>query len=485
MSINNTLSNALTGLVATSRAAEVVSANIANAMTDGYGVRELQLSAASIVGRGTGVQVDGVQRHADPVLINDRRGTQAEQGGAQVVWAFFDRTESSIGLPGEAGSLSDRLTKLETSLIEATSRPDSQPRLMNVLQSAEGLARQLKTISDDIQGLRQQADREIETQVRFLNTSLGRVAELNRDIRLQSGAGRDASALMDQRQAAIDKISALVPMTEIKREHGEVALFTKGGAILVDDKAAEVTFQAVGLITPDMTYQSGALGKLMVNGEIVNTTRERHAMNGGQLAELFNQRDRYGVEIQTAADGVARDLIERFQSPTVDPTLGPTDPGLFTDQGNALDITDEIGLASRLQVNDLVDPAKGGEIWRLRNGLNATGPGEVGDARTLSQLSSALQVERVPASGGFSATARSASGLASDLLSRVGTKRETADFELTYTSNAFAALRELELADGVDTDSEMQNLLVIEQAFAANARVVSVVDDMIQQLLGI
>eukprot|EP00581_Thalassiosira_minuscula_P024003 CAMPEP_0184437988 /NCGR_PEP_ID=MMETSP0738-20130409/628709_1 /TAXON_ID=385413 /ORGANISM="Thalassiosira miniscula, Strain CCMP1093" /LENGTH=42 /DNA_ID= /DNA_START= /DNA_END= /DNA_ORIENTATION= len=41
MSISSALSNALTGLTASARRAEVVSSNISNAMTEGYGRRSL------------------------------------------------------------------------------------------------------------------------------------------------------------------------------------------------------------------------------------------------------------------------------------------------------------------------------------------------------------------------------------------------------------------------------------------------------------
>ena len=38
-------------------------------------------------------------------------------------------------------------------------------------------------------------------------------------------------------------------------------------------------------------------------------------------------------------------------------------------------------------------------------------------------------------------------------------------------------------ATGVDTDKEMQTLLVVEQAYAANARVISVLDGLMKKLL--
>ncbi|MFD2438939.1 flagellar basal body protein [Paracoccus kondratievae] len=47
MSISSAISNAVSGLTAASRGTEVVSANIANALTPGYARRELNLSTRS------------------------------------------------------------------------------------------------------------------------------------------------------------------------------------------------------------------------------------------------------------------------------------------------------------------------------------------------------------------------------------------------------------------------------------------------------
>ena len=57
MSISATLANALTGLTAASRSAQIVSTNVANVMTDGYARREIDLSPRSVGGIGAGVQI--------------------------------------------------------------------------------------------------------------------------------------------------------------------------------------------------------------------------------------------------------------------------------------------------------------------------------------------------------------------------------------------------------------------------------------------
>ncbi len=69
MSVSGALFNALSGLTAAARGVEVVSTNIANAMTDGFGRRELELGARALAGRGTGVTVTGVKRVVAMVVL--------------------------------------------------------------------------------------------------------------------------------------------------------------------------------------------------------------------------------------------------------------------------------------------------------------------------------------------------------------------------------------------------------------------------------
>jgi len=77
MSISSALHNAMSGLTVTSRSADVVSSNIANATTEGYGVRKLETTAMLTSGDGSGVRVAGVSRQTDLVLIGQRRDADA------------------------------------------------------------------------------------------------------------------------------------------------------------------------------------------------------------------------------------------------------------------------------------------------------------------------------------------------------------------------------------------------------------------------
>ncbi|MEZ5797012.1 MAG: flagellar hook-associated protein FlgK [Paracoccaceae bacterium] len=485
MSVSSALSSALTGLTASARQAEVVSSNVANASTPGYARRTVSLSAQVLGGSGQGVLVRGVQRDVDLYLINDRRAAQAGAGDRDVRASFLKQLEQIFGQPEDGASLSARVAAFDAALLEAASRPESEARLTTAVDAARSLANSLNAASDAIQQERARTDQKIATAVADLNSALQQVNDLNASIRSFSGAGQDVSALLDQRQQIVDRIAALVPLREIPRDHDQIALMTTGGAVLLDGKAAELGFAGVHMVVPEMTQASGGLSGLTINGRPMATAGETSLILGGELAGLFAVRDELAVAGQARLDALARDLVERFAEAGLDPTLTPGDPGLFTDAGGAFAAADEVGLSSRLALNAAVDPRQGGLASRLRDGLGAAATGPSGNAALLVALSDALTAARPLSSTGFAPASRSLLGLTAELMSSVSTERLNADVERAFAAARHATLDEMEKAGGVDTDQEMQALLVIEKNYAANAKVIQTVDEMISTLLGL
>lgn len=484
MSISGSLSSALSGLTAAAKAAEVVSSNIANATTEGYGRRELVTTARSVGQSGQGVKIVGVHRHVDPVLLSDRRRAEATQAERDARAAFFNRLETAVGTPDSAVSLSGRIAEFDTALLEAASLPDSEARLARVMDTARNLAAQIGSTAQIIQDARADADDRIEADVNLLNRTLAQISELNGHIRSSYASTRDPSALIDQRQQLIDSIATVVPIREITRDNGQIALYTTGGAMLVDGTAGAFGFDPSGIVMADMSLGAGSLSGLTLNGRPVATSGSDSAIAGGSLAGHFAVRDTLAPEAQSKLDALARDLLERFADPVVDATLAPNQAGLFTDAGGNFTVANELGLAQRLSMNAAVDPRQGGALWRLRDGIGAASPGLSGNSAGLVALQGALTTARVPVSGQFMAGARSFSALQSDMLSAMASNRLTAQSEASYSAARTQALTQLELAAGVDTDQEMQSLLLVEQAYTANAKVIQTIGQMIDTLLG-
>jgi len=482
MSLSSAISNAVSGLSAVSRGTELVSANIANALTPGYARRELDLSSHPSQG---GINVQGVSRAISAGLLADNRLAMADLGSSETMAAFHAAMEQAFGTGTETYSLGTSLTDLEAALTGAAARPDSEIQLSAVLNAATALAGKINEISDQIQAERNKADQAIEQDVLRLNAGLEQVAKLNAQIVTLSAQGGDASSLIDLRQAAIDDISDILPVSEVPRENGRVALFTPDGAILLDGtEPARIGFSPTPGITAGSTLANGGLSTLTFNGKPL-TAAQQSMLDGGSLGAHFAIRDQIAPGYQQQIDAFAHELYRRLSDPAVDPSLGAGMPGLFTDAQGAFDPADETGFAGRITVNSLVDPDAGGNLWRIRAGLDASGPGNAGESALLSRLGDALSAMQSPASASLSAAPRSLQTLTSELSSFAATNRLRAEAEALKSSAHQSGIQAALLAQGVDTDREMENLLALERAYAANARVFQAANDMLDSILGL
>ena len=483
MSMLGSLMNAYSGLRVAQRKVDVISQNVANAMTDGYGRRTVEVSAATTGGQGTGVRITGVRRESDALTIASRRLAQAETAGHQARADMLQRIEKEIGISGTGGSLSDLAVRFEGSLVEAQSRPESQSRQQNILFAAKDLVSRLNRISNTVQGARMQAERNISRDVERLNKNLERIAKLNIDIRLQSGKRNSINGLKDERQRLLDQISDIIPIKVYARKNDQIAITTQGGESLLEGLPAHFSFQPAGLITPQLSLQGGGLSGIFLNGRPVPIGSGNGKLDGGSLAAYFEIRDDLAPKISAQVDAFARNLTERFQTLGLDPTVGPADAGLFTDAGQRFNTVNEVGLAGRLQVNAAVDPNNGGALWRLRDGLGALAPGNSGNTRLLAGLVDAVQQRKTAVSGGFPPDPMSLPDMADSISGTVASTRLRAETAQASSNSRLQELRQIERAAGVDTDAEMQKLLLVQNAYAANAKVVSTIDMMLKQLM--
>lgn len=478
MSLSNALSNALSGLAAASRGTEVVASNLANAMTPGFARRELQLISRPVVAGGGGVQVEDVTRVLRNSVVAQGRLAGAETARAGTLAAFHKTLSDAVGVPGEAGALATALSDLDGALVAAAARPESETGLGRVISAARTLAGTYNALGVQVQEARSAADRAIAADVDRLNTGLARVADLNRQIAIQMSGGDDANALLDERQRIIDGLSEIVPIKELPRDNGKVALFTATGGTLLDGTTpARFEFSPVPVMTAE-AVGSPALGLLRLNGEeILPTQMGRFA--GGRLAANFQIRDLDGPGAQASLDAAARDLHDRFA--VADPTLPAGAPGLFTDAGGTTIAVP--GLAQRLTINAAADPAGSGALWRLRDGLQAVAPGPVGNAGLLLGMQETLGALRPSSLAGMASAPRTAATLVADLSSWAASGRIEAERVLggaTAQSSTFETMRQ---QDGVDSDREMETLLALERAYASNAKVLQAVDEMLQTML--
>ncbi|ARO15429.1 flagellar hook-associated protein [Ketogulonicigenium robustum] len=484
MSLSYSLGNALSGLAAVSRQTEVISSNVSNALTVGYARRDVALSANSIGGRGAGVSIDGVSRAVNAAITADRRNALTRMDGSTVLAQGLARLEVALGAPTDVGSIAGRITAFEQALVTAASDPTSQAGLDAAAYALSDIVKTLNDNAAKVQTMRAEADADIAGQVDSLNTALQQVATLNKQITRALTSGADAAGLMDQRAMVIDSIAAIIPVSEVARDNGVVALMAPGGVMLVENSAATFGFTHSPTITADMSLQNGLLSGLTVDGRPLAADGGVGKLAGGTLGAVFALRDDVLTSAQAGLDDVAADLALRFQNAANDPTIGASGPllGLLTDSGAAVNPADTVGLASRLRMNSLIDPGAGGDATLLRDGLYTMGGTSSGSSVQLARWSAALSASQTLPSGTL---AKSAASSAAHVLNDVSAARVSADNDVSFTSALHSSLFSAEAVSGVDSDQEMQKLLLIETAYAANAKVIQAVDGMLKTLLEI
>ena len=481
MSLTSSLNTAVAGLDLASRRAEVVARNVANADKAGYARRSLETGGAGLASPGSATSV---ARDIDPRMTAIRREAQSRQAGDQVMASFLGAIDGAIGDPDKSGSLQDRLARLDAAFVAASTEPHSQVRLLEIAESATDLAGFINGLDDTVTQARQDADTDIGKAVEQLNADLADVSRINTDIRRLTLGKHDTADLMDQRSVLVDRISQQIPLRQLPRDDGAIALVSTGGIMLLDGRAAELGFAARAPLTPEMSMPTHLSG-LTVNGRDVAVSGPASGIGQGRLGALFALRDTVAPEATARLDSLAADLIARFEDPAVDPTRAAGTPGLFTEQGAALSAAPEAGLAGRLGVNALVRPDAAGEVWRLRDGFGAAAPTRTGAPDMLLRLGAAMADRAPPAMAGLPDAATDLPGHAAALKSLFSADRLRSEDRVAFSATEVKGLVDKRDGGAVDTDDEMRRLIQIEQAYAANARMIQAADDMMNRLLEI
>ena len=356
MSLTSSLHNALSGLNLAAKSAELISSNVANALTPGYARREVSVST-DLTASG-GVKINGIHRHENLAVLGEARIASASVSTAQIKAEFYEKTGMMFGEIGSDNSLSQDMADFSAALTSATGNPMDQTRLGQVVNAAQKIAARVQSIASAIQSEREAADGNIDITVKALNSDLQRLEKLSQQM-LRADVGSDHRAtLLDQRNQILDSVAKAVPIKVFERPNGTFAVYSTSGASLMDINAAEIGFAPSVVITPNSTN----LGTLTVNGNPIENLR---GYTGGRLEALFNVRDTIAPTVQAELDQFTHDFA---QSTTAS---DPKQIGLFTDRGNPLDSSLTNGFSSRIRLASQIDPSQGGDINQLRQGISA------------------------------------------------------------------------------------------------------------------
>ncbi|MBK8908780.1 MAG: flagellar hook-associated protein FlgK [Rhodospirillales bacterium] len=315
-SLSTALQTSISGLSANERALNTIANNISNVNTKGYTRRTVEQEQRVLNGIGAGVQITEITRRVDETLLRNLRLEHARFGAIDVQQNYYDRTQELFGAPGDDNAIGHTIAKFAGAIESLAMQPQNSLEQRDVVRWAEQTASQLRRMSETVQDLRLQADREIEAAVDEVNTLISRIADLNDDIVRNGAVRRDTSDYEDQRDVALDRLSQIIDIRTFNHSDGDVVVFTSSGQVLVDTVPTSLTHNAVSNVGATTTYSEGDIGGITI-GAAVNANDITRSIRGGELKGLIDMRDAVLPNMQSELDALAaalRDTVNQVHN---------------------------------------------------------------------------------------------------------------------------------------------------------------------------
>jgi len=486
MSLTSALTSARNALSVRAAETDVISRNVAGVNEAGYTQKRANVSTA-LVGA---IRVTSITRAADQVLLTNMTRASSHAAAQKALLEGINQLQQTVDPALGDATLSARMGALNQALTQAAGTPSDETLAQNAVDKANSMAQALKEATSTIQMTRKMGDTDMVASVKLINDLVSQFETVNTRIVQANAGNRDATNDLDERDRLLGQIANEIGIRTTQRASGDMQIYTDGGITLFDAVPRNVSISAT------TAFDATSLGQpVMIDGLPVTGPSAMMKLHSGQLAGLATLRDETAPAYQQQMDEMARGLILSFSERDVTDSAASGRAGLFRD-GASIDLPGNnlsSGLAARIVVAPTVDRQQGGTPFLLRDGgisdpsdpsykLNVDGSASWSDR--LQDLSAALDqnMNFDPANGVL--TTGSLTRFVAVSTGWIEGQRQVASAEADQKSAFFErAQQALSSATGVNLDTEMSKILDLERAYQGSAKLLSVVDNMVQSLL--
>lgn len=485
MSLSVAYNTARSSLQASQSQMAIVSRNTSGASDPSYSRKIGALTTTGGFARIT------VLRASDRALLTKMLETTSDAATQKAMLDGLQKLSQTIGDTELDQSPAARVGALDQALQQYANAPDSPIFARAFVKAASDLAVTLNQATAAIQAIRVETDEAMAGSVGRINDLLQKFEKANQQVMSGSALGADVSDAMDTRDNLIAQLSEEIGITVVPRADNDIALYTDSGVPLFDRSARPVTF------SPTAAFAAGVSGAhVFIDGVQVTGPGAPMPLNSGNLVGLARVRDEVAVTYQKQLDELARGLIQAFTETDQIGTGQPDMPGVFTYPGatGIPSMPASAGLAGLIKVNAAIDPTKGGTFETIRDGganglayvYNPDGNASAAFSERLFALSEAMVAQRpFDPSLGFG-TGASLQAFASLSGSWVEASRQSSSQSVDYQTTLLAHASEaLSNATDVNMDDETALMLQLEKSYAASAKLLSVIDQMLKTLLSV
>ncbi len=505
--------------------------NIANANTQGYTRQVGNLSTTTpytvssngkSISYGSGVTLDTVNRARDTYVDRQFRGETSKQQ----YWAgrqdSLQKVESVLNEPSD-NSLHSDMDEFWNAWSDLSKNPENMGARSVVRERALTLTESFHNIAQQVSDMRENLDSSIRVQVHQINSYGQQIKDLNDQIKGSEVNGDNPNDLRDQRDLIVDQLSKLVSVRVIETKdprftdrdvsNFKVIIGNENSAennTLIDDSTVRFLEEP-----PPQKMINGYNSSLVVWSDDSSPVKKDVDLGTklGILAANIEVRDidlpKFGEQFDKLAQGIASAVNALHQTGQGLTAEGDVGINFFTDGSNPPSSTPPalpVITASTITLNVEID----GDLSRIATGTipldNSTPPPThtldadgnplvtVGDgniARALSSLSGGWSaLEGLIAAGKFGAVGQtpvsgaSLSDYYGSNVAQMGVDVQQAnrmkagqDVLVVHLSN------QRESISGVSLDEEMTNLVKFQKSYSAAARMVTMMDDMLDTIV--
>jgi flagellar hook-associated protein 1 FlgK len=473
------LSVGLSGLEAQQAAENTVGQNVANANTPGYDEETVELGAVPATKTigfytdgnvpGDGVAVEGIERLTDSYLQSQSYTEQGNQGVLSAQQSGLQSVQQSFPEPSSNG-ISSQLTQYWQDWSTLANNPSDSSAQATVVQDGSTLASSLNQTSSALSTLSQQTVQNLTSTLAQVNQEATQIASLNQSIASTSSVDE----LEDQRDQLVSQLSSQLGVTVVNNPDGTVNV-NSGSESIVSGNSS----QTLSLST------SGAPYSLVWSGD-----KSTYQPSGGEVAGMLDVVNNYVPSYQQNLDQVAQGLmgsVNHLMSTGYDQAGNQGVPFFLGTGASNIEVNPDL-VANPGDIGANASPLPAGSSATNEDGSVAAEVGELPNSQTVTMS--------VPAGGwsqGGSASAwtgaTTTTGVEPDvaynqLVTGIGEATASVNNQLTdqqtITTNVNSALQS---ATGVNTDQELTNMVMYQNAYEASAKFISTVDATLQSLI--
>lgn len=451
------LSMASNALRSFQRALDTTGHNVANVNTKGYSRQTVQFGtnmplsyfngARYSVGQGS--TITSINRIRDGYLDVSYNSSTSNMGKFEARangLMALDRTYSEPRDDGIAASL-EQMFNAWSALGSNPTDPSARAKVRNAgLQ----LTNTVRTSYQQFQSIETNAKTSVNSTIGRINTLANSIAELNKEIVKNTVTGGTANDLMDKRDMALNELSSLVNIKKEVFPDGQYAVYA-AGFTLVDSVGAR-TFPnnydaSTGSVTDGAITYFVSSGKLSGDFSTLNETRSQMA-NLDNLANTL--RTQFNAVHSTGINDLGNTGVNFFNDVAVPPQTGAIDFALST----------EVLADSRAIVAGTTGNAGDGGLALSLAGMRDTSFAAMGN--------------------------QSFGQFFQKVVSDLAHQSSYADSAVETESAVLAQIEnQIQSVSGVSLDDEMANLLQYQRTYQAAAKMLTVFDEVAQDLIGI